>query len=111
MAQRRNGAPQGVKDNTSPAKDVSEYFALNTIEKNILIYCAAQDKQVRLLSQDAGHFSLIRALHLADFITELNGTAYPSPYMRWGRNADLHMLNRFLWCYVRLLLAPLLHPR
>jgi CDP-diacylglycerol--serine O-phosphatidyltransferase len=34
---------------------------------------AAQDKQVRLLSQDAGHFSLIRALHLADFITELNG--------------------------------------
>ena len=34
----------------------------------------AQDKQVRLLSQEAGHFSLVRALHLADFITELNGT-------------------------------------
>jgi hypothetical protein len=34
----------------------------------------ATDKQVRLLSTDAGHFSLIRALHLADFITELNGT-------------------------------------
>jgi CDP-diacylglycerol--serine O-phosphatidyltransferase len=34
----------------------------------------AQDKQARLLSQEAGHFSLVRALHLADFITELNGT-------------------------------------
>jgi len=31
------------------------------------------DKQKLLLSTDAGHFSLVRALHLADFITELNG--------------------------------------
>ncbi|KAF1920672.1 hypothetical protein BDU57DRAFT_553013 [Ampelomyces quisqualis] len=52
---RRNGAPQGPKDAMPPAKD------------------ATQDKQVRLLSQEAGHFSLVRALHLADFITELNG--------------------------------------
>jgi len=40
----------------------------------MLTIISAQDKQVRLLSQDAGHFSLFRALHLADFITELNGT-------------------------------------
>ncbi|OAP58975.1 CDP-diacylglycerol-serine O-phosphatidyltransferase [Fonsecaea erecta] len=33
----------------------------------------AQSKQAMLLSQDSGHFSLIRALHLADLITELNG--------------------------------------
>ncbi|KAK4099886.1 CDP-diacylglycerol--serine O-phosphatidyltransferase [Parathielavia hyrcaniae] len=31
------------------------------------------DKQKLLLSTDSGHFSLIRALHLADLITELNG--------------------------------------
>ena len=31
------------------------------------------DKQKLLLSTDAGHFSLVRALHLADLITELNG--------------------------------------
>jgi hypothetical protein len=31
------------------------------------------DKQKDLLSSDTGHFSLIRALHLADLITELNG--------------------------------------
>ncbi|KAL1899112.1 CDP-diacylglycerol-serine O-phosphatidyltransferase [Sporothrix stenoceras] len=31
------------------------------------------DKQKILLSTDPGHFSLIRALHMADFITELNG--------------------------------------
>jgi len=33
-----------------------------------------QDKQVRLLnSPDPGHFSLLRAYHLADFITLMNG--------------------------------------
>ncbi|OBT69072.1 hypothetical protein VE03_01277 [Pseudogymnoascus sp. 23342-1-I1] len=31
------------------------------------------DKQTTLLSEETGHFSLIRALHLADLITELNG--------------------------------------
>ncbi|KAK2737246.1 CDP-diacylglycerol-serine O-phosphatidyltransferase [Myotisia sp. PD_48] len=34
---------------------------------------ATPDKQQLILSADAGHFSLIRALHLADYITELNG--------------------------------------
>ncbi|EEH34052.2 phosphatidylserine synthase [Paracoccidioides lutzii Pb01] len=31
------------------------------------------DKQKMLLSADSGHFSLLRALHLADLVTELNG--------------------------------------
>merc|ERR1712000_269720 len=34
---------------------------------------AAVDKQKKLLSEETGHFSLIRAMHLADVITELNG--------------------------------------
>ncbi|KAF1977000.1 CDP-diacylglycerol--serine O-phosphatidyltransferase [Bimuria novae-zelandiae CBS 107.79] len=50
---RRNGAPQGPKDDAPPPTD--------------------QNKQARLLSSEAGHFSLIRALHMADFITEMNG--------------------------------------
>lgn len=33
----------------------------------------SEDKQKILLSSDTGHFSLIRAMHLADVITELNG--------------------------------------
>lgn len=33
----------------------------------------AQEKQKMLLSADSGHFSMIRALHLADLVTELNG--------------------------------------
>lgn len=33
----------------------------------------AQNKQAILLAQDAGHFSLIKAMHLADVITEMNG--------------------------------------
>ncbi|KAI8939393.1 hypothetical protein NX059_003175 [Plenodomus lindquistii] len=61
MSQRRNGAaPEGAKESKGDGKDLK-----------------VSDKQVKLLSQDAGHFSLVRALHLADFITELNGTFRP----------------------------------
>jgi CDP-diacylglycerol--serine O-phosphatidyltransferase len=38
----------------------------------VIVHIAA-DKQKRLLSADVGHFSLVRALHLADLITLLNG--------------------------------------
>lgn len=31
------------------------------------------DKQTTLLGEETGHFSLIRAMHMADLITELNG--------------------------------------
>jgi len=34
---------------------------------------ASDDKQKDLLSSETGHFSLVRAMHLADLITELNG--------------------------------------
>lgn len=40
----------------------------------MLIDCSAVDKQKRLLEKDTGHFSMIKMLHLADLITELNGT-------------------------------------
>ncbi|KAE8363993.1 CDP-diacylglycerol--serine O-phosphatidyltransferase [Aspergillus caelatus] len=32
-----------------------------------------QEKQKMLLSAETGHFSMVRALHLADLVTELNG--------------------------------------
>lgn len=38
----------------------------------------AYDKQKDLLSSETGHFSLIRAMHLADLITEMNGTRRPN---------------------------------
>jgi CDP-diacylglycerol--serine O-phosphatidyltransferase len=37
------------------------------------------DKQKMLLSSETGHFSLLRALHLADLITELNGENLTPP--------------------------------
>jgi len=37
------------------------------------------DKQVRVLAQDDGHFSMIRALHLADAVTALNGSSFFHP--------------------------------
>ncbi|KAF2500833.1 putative CDP-diacylglycerol--serine O-phosphatidyltransferase [Lophium mytilinum] len=58
---RRNGGPNGAdKDIAAPVKDLTKPDP-------------TQDKQARLLNSDSGHFSLIRALHLADFITALNG--------------------------------------
>ncbi|KAI9816529.1 MAG: CDP-diacylglycerol-serine O-phosphatidyltransferase [Pycnora praestabilis] len=53
---RRAGAPNGAeKESTSAGSD------------------GAQEKQKMLLASDTGHFSMIKALHLADLITEMNG--------------------------------------
>ncbi|GKT48421.1 uncharacterized protein ColSpa_08602 [Colletotrichum spaethianum] len=57
--------------NGSPAKDTADSFAE-----------PAHDKQKLLLSADTGHFSLIRALHLADAITLCNGA---SSHLRLSR--------------------------
>ncbi len=44
-------------------------------------FAAAVDKQKKLLADDTGHFSMIKMLHLADLITELNGIAFsPLPF-------------------------------
>lgn len=39
---------------------------------------AGEDKQKKLLQEDSGHFSMIKMLHLADLITELNGSCFLS---------------------------------
>lgn len=38
-----------------------------------------QDKQKELLSSSTGHFSLVKTLQLADYITEMNGKYPPRP--------------------------------
>ncbi|MCJ1483412.1 CDP-diacylglycerol-serine O-phosphatidyltransferase [Schaereria dolodes] len=60
---RRTGAANGA---TAARKEVSEALSEGS-----------QEKQKMLLASDTGHFSLIKALHLADLITELNGTTDP----------------------------------
>lgn len=35
------------------------------------------NKQKDLLASPTGHFSLLKALHMADYITAMNGTAAP----------------------------------
>ncbi|KAH8887069.1 CDP-diacylglycerol--serine O-phosphatidyltransferase [Thozetella sp. PMI_491] len=54
-----------VSTNGGPAKDTP-----SDMDQRASL---AHDKQKTLLSSETGHFSLIRALHLADLITELNG--------------------------------------
>jgi len=56
-------SPIASANGKSPAKVANAYERKDT----------PQEKQARLLAQDVGHFSMIRALHLADLITELNG--------------------------------------
>lgn len=46
-----------------------------------------QKKDLNLLAAEGGHFSLIKAMHLADLITEMNGThLYPSPILPQAPN-------------------------
>lgn len=66
-----NGA---AKDAAQPGE-----FAVCGRDNNCILMAAViVDKQKVLLAEDNAHFSLIRALHLADVITELNGM-YLSP--------------------------------
>ncbi|KAI9879231.1 MAG: CDP-diacylglycerol-serine O-phosphatidyltransferase [Pleopsidium flavum] len=53
---RRSGAPNGSGKDS--ATNISN---------------GSQEKQKMLLASDTGHFSMIKALHLADLITEMNG--------------------------------------
>ncbi|PSR92338.1 hypothetical protein BD289DRAFT_405951 [Coniella lustricola] len=56
------------------SKRTSAAASLNgDVKKDSVDSATSYDKQKVLLSSEVGHFSLIRALHLADLITELNG--------------------------------------
>ncbi|EEQ30508.1 phosphatidylserine synthase [Microsporum canis CBS 113480] len=63
MSRRSPAAGGNSPESSETPKDAGMNFNLRA---------GCQDKQKILLSADTGHFSLIRALHLADFITELN---------------------------------------
>lgn len=59
-----------------------------------------QQKQKMLLGSNAGHFSMIRALHLADLITEMNGfcgvmSIFSS--LRYGLDAQFLSSKTHLW--------------
>ncbi len=43
------------------------------VAERLTWFCPAYNKQKDLLSSTTGHFSLLKALHMADYITELNG--------------------------------------
>lgn len=57
----------------SPSSSNGSVTGANKKSDGVALPSSSYDKQKLLLSADAGHFSLIRALHLADFITALNG--------------------------------------
>lgn len=74
---RRSNVPNGSEKN-KPASSPLPCNLWNDLRPRDCQYTelhpAAEDKQKRLLEEETGHFSMIRALHLADLITLGNGT-------------------------------------
>lgn len=65
------------------------------------------DKQKRLLEEsDPGHFSMIRAMHLADLITLLNGMLH---FLLLTLFLVLTANGRLLWYQLCSVFSPLLH--
>jgi len=69
MSKRTNS---GVSNGSSKDSTVGE-ASIRPFEYVSLLTPIAEDKQKKLLQEDSGHFSMIKMLHLADLITELNG--------------------------------------
>lgn len=63
-----------------------------------------------LLSADVGHFSLVRAMHLADLITLMNG-GFPLPLFLFGEfliaDVACDAWHRLLRCHVDILVLAL----
>lgn len=63
-------AQQRTPESVSPVRPLN----LNLpAARSLLLIGTTEDKQKKLLQADSGHFSMIKMLHLADLITELNG--------------------------------------
>jgi CDP-diacylglycerol---serine O-phosphatidyltransferase len=77
MSKRTSSTANGGAGKDAIASEPGEFELLRACISIWLI--VAMDKQKTLLSSDTGHFSLIKALHLADLITELNGKSSAPP--------------------------------
>ena len=70
MSRRVNASVDAAKEVTASPRTSSKHDHMDTNTDRE----TAMDKQKRLLEEsDPGHFSMIRAMHLADLITLLNG--------------------------------------
>lgn len=72
MSKRASAGSNGgvAKDSVSPGRPLPSHSARRPATNGD---ATAMDKQKMLLSADVGHFSLVRAMHLADLITLMNG--------------------------------------
>lgn len=71
-AHKQGQAPLPPK---TPSQRVCLLFKSRCTDQRCTEILPGQDKQAQLLSEEVGHFSMVRALHLADLITTLNGTS------------------------------------
>ena len=93
----------------------SHHFSLQLQARTPQINCALTDspslftgleKQKMLLASDSRHFSIVRALHLADLITEMNGFCGFMSILSTLRYC-LGPADDHRWMYVALALVPL----
>ena len=60
----------------------------------------AVEKQKKLLHEATGHFTLIRMLHLADLITELNGSWDAPPFHLLCPRPDSRVPRMLISCVI-----------
>lgn len=72
VATGSNGIAKDSGDSNQPGMSHASQFVARGHSLTGL-RSVAVDKQKTLLSADVGHFSLVRAMHLADLITLMNG--------------------------------------
>ncbi|KAJ5631225.1 CDP-alcohol phosphatidyltransferase [Penicillium longicatenatum] len=73
MSRRTSAMASNEPSSVPPSNDGGQF----AIDNEPLVKCRShvtgQEKQKMLLSEEHGHFSMVKALHLADLVTELNG--------------------------------------
>ena len=71
----KDPSSKGKESSQPSSKQPPQASMLSSFRPRNLILTVeiGQEKQKKLLESNAGHFSMLKALHMADYITALNG--------------------------------------
>ncbi|KAJ5638092.1 CDP-alcohol phosphatidyltransferase [Penicillium lividum] len=73
MSRRKSTMASSEVSSVPPSSDGGQFAIDSAPLVKCRSYVIGQEKQKMLLSEEHGHFSMVKALHLADLVTELNG--------------------------------------
>ena len=100
MSKRSSVASLGANGSRGPTSSASSqpgmWSLISVVDLATTNVREAIDKQKTLLSADVGHFSLVRAMHLADLITLMNGMCLVVSCHDGSRFANVEVSSSFL---------------